>query len=436
MNGRDILLDVTLCFRSMGRSPDGILRAERNFALAALDIAEAKVAFCRYDRRTGQFYEVRRQDLAFIATYDRRTARLRPRGRPRWICAAVEFLNSSDGRRYHLLRWDIRRFLPLRVLSRRLDRARIGPNTVYTLAGLGFDTHDPNAILALKRSTGASIFVLCFDIVPIVRPEYYQSPAVHDRFKRFFEATLRFADRIGVISEATRRDVAEFARTAGIPLPPTSLVLLGTEIGEPPPSERPDTLPDLRPGGYVLCVGNINVRKNHDLLYRLWARLVDTRPGWLPRLVLVGQVGWKVDDLIERIRTDARTCDTIMMLNDVDDRGLAWLYANCLFTLYPSLYEGWGLPVSESLGHGKYCITSSTSSMPEAAAGLAATLDPLQLDVWEAAVVELLDDPRKLEHLHRRIGAEFRPLTWRSSAQCFFRQVMMTGPGHERTDRP
>ena len=101
---------------------------------------------------------------------------------------AAEFFASPDGRRYRLLRWDTRRFLPLRVLSRRLDPAKIAPHTVYALAGLGFDTHDPTAIAALKRSSGTSIFVLCFDILPIVHPEYYQSHAVHARFKRFFEA--------------------------------------------------------------------------------------------------------------------------------------------------------------------------------------------------------------------------------------------------------
>ena len=123
------------------------------------------------------------------------------------------------------------------------------------------------------------------------------------------------------------------------------------------------------------------------------------------------------------LRTDPRIRDSILLLHHIGDESLAWLYDNCLFTVYPSLYEGWGLPVSESLAYGKYCLTSSTSSLPEAGAGFTGLIDPNDLQAWEQAIFNLIDDPNELSRRENKIRNGYRPITWQSTADDFFDHV-------------
>jgi len=82
----------------------------------------------------------------------------------------------------------------------------------------------------------------------------------------------------------------------------------------------------------------------------------------------------------------------IRILTDVDDAALGVLYDNCRFTLYPSHYEGWGLPVVESLNHGKPCLTSDAPSIVEAAQGAADTLPLMDGEAWMARAFALMSD--------------------------------------------
>jgi glycosyltransferase involved in cell wall biosynthesis len=420
---RRLLLDLTLTYRSIGHIPNGIIRAERDFARAALQNNAVRVDFCHYDKRTGHFYTVRQQDIELITTYLCPSRCRRLAGRRSSLRDVWEFVTSHATRRYRFMRWNPRRFLPVGALSLRLNKAKLDSSTVYVLVHIDGEEGHLAAIAAMKRATGTSVYFLCHDIIPIIHPEYFE-PSEVALFRRYIETMMPLADGIGAVSKATRRDIETFAQSMGMTPPPISVVALGTGIVQEPPPGRPAVLPAIEPRDFVLCVGNINIRKNHVLLYRLWARLSEQRLRRLPPLVVVGAVGWLVDDVLERMRSDPWTCDSIILLHDVDDRSLAWLYAHCLFTVYPSLYEGWGLPVSESLAHGKYCIASASSALPEAGAGFSAHLDPDDLDAWADAVAALLDDPDLLDRKETDIRARHRPITWRESADVFFAQVL------------
>jgi hypothetical protein len=136
----------------------------------------------------------------------------------------------------------------------------------------------------------------------------------------------------------------------------------------------------------------------------------------VPRLVLVGLVGWGVDDLLVRIRLNPRVADKIVILQDVPDEGLLWLYRHCRFTVFPSFFEGWGLPVVESLALGKPCLASNARAVIEATGGLVPALDPLNFAAWVGHIERWIFDDEALETAARRLGG-YRPQSWRDHGE-------------------
>jgi hypothetical protein len=114
------------------------------------------------------------------------------------------------------------------------------------------------------------------------------------------------------------------------------------------------------------------------------------------------------------------------MLHDINDQSLEWLYKNCLFTVYPSLYEGWGLPVAESLVHGKFCIASDGGSLPEVAPGYVEYINPLDFMGWYKALKRYIFTPTLLEQRTEK-ALQYTPALWAQTADQVRTAVAMAG---------
>jgi glycosyltransferase involved in cell wall biosynthesis len=258
--------------------------------------------------------------------------------------------------------------------------------------------------------------VLFYDVIAARMPQFFPA-AMPPRFVPWARRLLGLADVALAISENTRRDLLAFAAKSGLVAPPVEVVRLGDELPPDTSSRRPRGLPDGWGGGpFVLSVGTVEVRKNHWLLYYLWRRLAEQHGERLPPLVLAGGPGWLTADLLHLLRTDPLVRGRILLLSGLADAELRWLYQHCLFTLYPSHYEGWGLPVAEALAHGKYCICSASSSLPEIAGDLLDYHDPLDLAGCAALVERALFEPGWLTQKEERIRREYRLTPWRACA--------------------
>jgi glycosyltransferase involved in cell wall biosynthesis len=163
----------------------------------------------------------------------------------------------------------------------------------------------------------------------------------------------------------------------------------------------------------VLLVSTIEVRKNHALVYQAWRRLLQRHgPAVVPKLVFAGSVGWMSGDLIAQLENDPSTRGHISIISGTSDGDLAWLYRHCLFTLYPSLYEGWGLPVAEGLAFGKACLASDTSAVPEIAGDMVDYHDPHDLVGYVSLLERLIFDPDYRAERERRVRERFRRTHW------------------------
>ena len=128
-------------------------------------------------------------------------------------------------------------------------------------------------------------------------------------------------------------------------------------------------------------------------------------------------------DLVREIELNPAVSDRIVLINDADDPALDALYSACLFTVFPSLYEGWGLPVAESLNHGKICVASDRGSIPEIS-HLTVMLHPYDHAAWCDAVRLYATHDEERSALEQRIRDEYNATAWSDSAHSFFEEAL------------
>ena len=261
------------------------------------------------------------------------------------------------------------------------------------------------------------------DLIPIQFPFWFND-GYAPVFERNLAVLLAASSRILAISENTRRDIETFAVIWDLYIPAVQVFREGDSIEIPgiePTVSNDGKLVEIQAllgsAPFALTVGAIHTRKNHKLLYDVWVRLAAALGDRCPHLILVGGVAWNGHEVERTIRSDVRIKKLIHIVEDVDENVLAWLYSNCVLTLYPSQYEGWGLPVGESLRFGKICIASKTSSIPEIALDSTDLIDPLDFNAWYTTVLFYVGSESARAQRQLEIRDRFRATEWLDAAR-------------------
>lgn len=291
----------------------------------------------------------------------------------------------------------------------------------------------PNYLLHVrqaKRAYGIRYVPFVHDLIPVVMPEHCVDDLV-DRFVTWLLGVFSHADRFLVNSESTRRDLAAAATRLGHPLSYNDIevVRLDADI-------RKSDLPPAEAAGmqgwgwnrqpFVLMLSTVEPRKNHLAALRAWRTLVDHHGArHVPQLVCVGGKGWKNEAVFSALENDPMLASRVTMLSGLTDAQLSLLFQRCMFTLYPSLYEGWGLPVTESLCYGKVPVVSDISSLPEAGGLFAHYFDPTTPADLLQALERLIFDAGYRETREASIRAEFRPRKWQQLGEQVAQAVEM-----------
>jgi glycosyltransferase involved in cell wall biosynthesis len=178
---------------------------------------------------------------------------------------------------------------------------------------------------------------------------------------------------------------------------------------------------------FLLSVANPQPRKNIPLLIRGFFGAASRLPSWTGRLVLVGnpKAGWGVEALDREIAKRAEFADRIIRARGVSDEDLACLYSECEAFVFPSTYEGFGLPVLEALQCGAPVICSNRSSLPEVAGDAAIMVDPNDEAALQEAIVELVTNSDRREELRVLGIGRAGKFSWESSAESVARAYMM-----------
>jgi glycosyltransferase involved in cell wall biosynthesis/Tfp pilus assembly protein PilF len=275
----------------------------------------------------------------------------------------------------------------------------------------------------LKRR-GVRLGAYIHDFIPLTHPEFCPRHETHSFAVTMADALLHY-DFALTVSEHVERETARLLSQARYPALPTRVVPEAHSL-DTPQAEVQDhwtpTIASLQGSEFVLCVGTICARKNQALLLKIWALLIqeDVDP---PLLVLVGRRGHNIIDLFSVLDATKNLDGKVIVLEGLGDDELATLYRNCLFTVFPSHIEGWGLPVGESLGYGKVCIASDASSLPEVGGDFVPYIDPYNAREAANLVRRLLSDRAELRRLEAKIREEFQPRSWRDHGTLFYQAI-------------
>lgn len=269
--------------------------------------------------------------------------------------------------------------------------------------------HEPNHI---PLRCGLPTVTTVHDLSVIVHPDWHPDDRVR-WYERGFEAGLRQTRRFIAVSEFTRR---ELVARCNVPPDRIDVVYEGPRAAfRPQPREivrRVLTALQLSPG-FFLYVGTLEPRKNLIGLLDAYAAL----PGRLRQrhpLAVVGAWGWKQAALRERL-SERDLMRDVRLLGYVADPHLACLYSGCAALVWPTLYEGFGLPPLEAMTCGAAVAVSNGSSLPEVVGDAGLLLDPHDPPAWSEAMRRLAEDEAWRAALARRGARQAAGFSW---ARC------------------
>jgi glycosyltransferase involved in cell wall biosynthesis len=399
--------------------PTGIQRVGLEILRAAREKFGERVAFCRLSRHTGRFEPI---DLARIVAASASPEFDKPalRGLERAVVVSRQIFRF-------LARYPKTIYLDC-LHGRDRERAlaaRVVPGDIVVCLGLPWGSPTYGSwIAAAKRRYGIRYALLINDIIPFTHVELCQQHFAAG-FRRWFENVIGVCDLVFVPSEFSGETIRSLCRQRGWPLPPIERIPYGAGFTLAESQNHRATI--ALPQRFVLFVSSIERRKNHALLLRVWRALLQRRGGAaVPSLIFLG-VGGDVGKVLGEIRADAMLRDKVTMIRGASDAVVHEAYRRCLFTIYPSLTEGWGLPVAESLAFGKFCIVSNRASLPEVGGDLVDYIDPEDDADALAAIERALFAPGYLAARAARIQRDYQPPTWSGCADALVDKIDALG---------
>ncbi len=304
----------------------------------------------------------------------------------------------------------------LKVIPRPYWLRRLGIQQRCFDAGVrkhAFDLYHEPAFLPFRFD--GPIVITIHDLSPLRYPETHPADRV-ENFRRMLPDAIERASRIIVDSEFVGREVMEMFRVDPARVCP---IHLGVSA-----EYRPRTAEEtsgcmarygLQRGQYIFAVGTLEPRKNLIQAVEAHSRLPESTRRRAP-LVLAGAKGWITGDLEAKLEAAERSGD-VRWLGYVPAADLPLLYAAARFLVYPSIYEGFGLPVLEAMASGIPVITSNQASLPEVAGDAALMVEPRDGDGLREAMLRFVENDDEVRR-HVELGyAQAARFTWHACAQ-------------------
>ena len=388
-----LLIDVTdlVEFLQRQESVSGVQRVIAEVAPLVLSTSQVPSIAVVLDRGRGRFVALTASELDLLVTRGARASSGEPR-ESLALAASATLQRAAHAQTVEIGQGDVLVFL-----------GALWINDALMLASRA------------AHAAGAIIVDLLYDLTPVLQTGH--TAAVNQLFERYLSLIAQTASRVPAISVSSRADFAEYSRVHGFEL--IAGAATGLPCGLTPDGSADQALvqsPWPRP--YALFVGTVESRKNHVLALHAWRTLIEMHGSQaVPDLVCIGRLGWHASEFLnEYVKSQGLDGKVSVLSASVSDDELARFYANAEFTVYPSSYEGWGLPVSESLAFGKVPVVADNSSLREAGRDLAVYFTSDDVQAFVQAVESVLASSHRAV-LEERIRQDSTPpITWQHVA--------------------
>lgn len=267
--------------------------------------------------------------------------------------------------------------------------------------------------------TGSLIRVLTvYDLIPIYFRDLL-TPRVYRRFMKTIESLDKKKDFVICISENTKKDFCDYTgmspeRVFVTPLAAADHFSSIKNSEKITPILKRYHIPTT---SYLLSLCTLEPRKNLSLLIRCFSKLITEYPNLDFNLVLVGVSGWKNADIFQAAKENPTLQSRIIFTGYVPDEDLSAIYSGATAFVYPSLYEGFGLPPLEAMQCGTPVITSNTSSLPEVVGDAGIMIDPKQEDELCQALLNIIQDSELRANLSQKGIERASQFSWTRCAE-------------------
>lgn len=410
-----IWMDLTLSYLNWNSSLTGVTRVELMYAKTLRELVPS-TRFFACDN--GNFFEIEPSYLTWMDDHDD-------------LSRAYNDFNAFWG--YHE-REGISFRSPLRNLSDpRMHPAYLNAfpsGSVVFFSGIDFGFYDQDGkpqlnythkVESLRPKEGKVLLAhFMHDFTPCDWPQIHKSETV-DGYEPFCDFVSNHFDYLAYGGMTAQRDGEALQKRRGWKVPKGDPVMLGFDISTnelPVPAKDRAYLEGLGiTSDFVVAVGTLEPRKNHETLYRAYLLMLQRELLGKPlQMIFVGKTGWNNDDFLATLASDERVKGKIITVNPSDE-GLDVLYRHSMFTLLPSFYEGWSLPLPESLAYGKFCLVSDTPPLRERGGDFVEFIHPLDAAGWAERIAFYANHPDQLLPLEERIKGEWQPVSWEGATE-------------------
>lgn len=275
---------------------------------------------------------------------------------------------------------------------------------IYVNLGAAWGKPNSHRIAKEHHKSGGTTVQMVHDLIPIVMPHLHMG-WVHQAFAKWLTKVAPVTNHFLCVSKNTKKDLSAFLEknrfTAEV-----STTLLAHEFygfargAKVELDQNANTeIISLRGTRFISCIGSIEMRKNCDRLINAWITVAKSNPQHRDiTLVFAGKKSWGTSRFEESLAEASAAGIKVKVIESASDHDIAWLYSHSLFTAYLSFYEGWGLPVGESLWFNTPCLASHSSSIPEVGGDLVQYCDPNSTQSVVAGLLHLLDDKHLSEY--------------------------------------
>lgn len=289
---------------------------------------------------------------------------------------------------------------------------------VFFSSGVGFDANIYHILQKEKCRIGFKFIQLIYDLTPVLVPQTHKEET-RRFYNKFLRITNQLCDYIFYGGETAKSDSVLYAKDNELPVKPGIAIRFGSNIVNSKNHSKEHEKEILKKLGitqpYIMAVGSIELRKNHETLYQAYIDMMNQSKD-LPQMIFCGYPGWKTEEFCSLLIRDERIKGKILMFTPNDEE-LDILYRNCEFTILASLYEGWSLTLPESLNYGKFCIASNVTPLKEIGKDFIDYVDPYDIKAWSERILYYYKNPQRLAERTQNIQENWHSITWGECAQ-------------------